>query len=203
MFIEPVCRGNLSAALSFSSPEARLSLPRFAMNEETRGNDSDEPQGPQTSKLSEEEKLLIAGRLDASKARRRKINPTSVSVVVDGMERSRFDLTGSEQLKIELAEGAKLIEIRGMDEEGELLLGTHLVAYAGEGFELSRVVQSLNNGQLGLTISPVPSDGSEARAFLTITFKRRFQMSWRGLCAGLTFDSRDTPAVTETFSLSF
>src|SRR5215472_12304864 len=34
VFIEPVCRGNLLAALSFSPPEAKLALPRFAMKQE-------------------------------------------------------------------------------------------------------------------------------------------------------------------------
>jgi hypothetical protein len=179
MFIEPVCRGNLSAVLSFSSPEARLALPRFAMKEETRGNDSNETQGPRGSKMSEEEKTLIAGRLKTSNERRRKIRPSSVSVVVDGQEHSQFDLTGSDQLQIELAEGAKLIEIRGEDEEGDLLLAAHMLSYAGETFELSKVVQSFHNGQLGLMVSPFPDCGDGARAVLTLTFKRRFQISWR------------------------
>jgi hypothetical protein len=178
MFIEPACRGNLSAVLSFSSPEAKLSLPRFAMKEETRGNDSNESQGPPVSKLSDEEKAVIAGRLKASNARRRRIRPSSVSVVVDGLERSRFDLTGSDQLQTELAGGAKLIEIKGVDEGGDLLLGTHLISYADEAFEFTKVVQTLNNGELGLMVSPIPSSGDGDRAVLTLTFNRRFQISW-------------------------
>jgi len=93
MFIEPVCRSNLSAVLSFSSPQARLSLPRFAMREEAPpGNDSNETQGPRVSKLSEEEKALIARRLNASEARRQRRCPGSGSVIVDDLERSRFEL---------------------------------------------------------------------------------------------------------------
>lgn len=63
IFIEPRCRRNLSSILSFSSPEARLALPRFAMKDETRGNERKKTQGPLVSKLCEEEKALIAGRL--------------------------------------------------------------------------------------------------------------------------------------------
>lgn len=178
MFIEPVCRENLSAVLSFSSPEARLALPRFAMKEESRGNDSNDTQGPGVSKLSEEEKALIAGRLNASKARRQRIRPSSIRILVDGREHSEFDLTGSGQMQIELAEGAKLIEIRGADEEGELLLGTHLISYADEAFKFSKVVQSFNNGRLGLMVSPIANSSDGARAVLTLAFKRRFQISW-------------------------
>jgi hypothetical protein len=178
MFIEPVCRGNLSEVLSFSSPEARLALPRFTMKEETRGNDSNELQGPRVSKLSEEEKVVIAGRLNASKARRQRIRPSSVNVVVDGLERSQFDLTDSGQLQIELGEGTKVIEIRGVDEEGDLLLGTHLISYAGESFTFSKVRLSLNSGRLGLAVSPSPGCGDGVRAVLTLSFKCRFQLSW-------------------------
>jgi hypothetical protein len=178
MFIEPVCRENLSAVLSFSSPEARLALPRFAMKEESRGNDSNDTQGPRASKLSEEEKALIAGRLNASKARRQRIRPGSVSVLVDGLERSQFDLTGSGQVQIDLAEGAKLIEIRGADEEGELLLGAHLVSYAGEAFNFSKVVQSFKSGRMELMVSPIANSSDGPRAVLTLTFRRRFQISW-------------------------
>src|SRR5579859_441712 len=178
MFIEPVCRENLSSVLSFSSPEARLALPRFAMKEEMRGSDSNDTQGPPVSKLSDEEKALIAGRLNASKIRRHRIRPRSVSVVVDGLERSQFDLAGTGHLQIELAEGAKLIEIKGVDEQGDLLLGTHLISYTGEAFEFSKVMQYFKNGRLSFMVSPISNSSDGARAVLTLTFKRRFQMSW-------------------------
>lgn len=183
MFIEPLCRQNLSAVLSFSSPEARLALPRFEMKEEANGNDGDDPQGRRVSKLSEEEKAVIARRLNASRARRRRMRPELVSVVVDGMELSRFDLADPGEVQIELKEGAKLIEIRGVDDGGEFLLGTHLISYAGEAFESSRVVQSLHNGQLGLMVSPIPASDDGARAVLTLAFKRSFHMDWLGAFA--------------------
>jgi hypothetical protein len=131
------------------------------------------------SKLSEEEKAVIAGRLNASKGRRRKISPGSVSVVVDGVEQSQFCLEASGRLQIELAAGAKLIEIRGEDAEGGLLLAAHVISYAGESFQFSKVTQSLNNGKLDLTVSPLPCSGEGARAVFTLTFKRRFELSWR------------------------
>jgi hypothetical protein len=180
MFIEPVCRENLSAALSFSSPEARLALPRFAMQEEMRGNDNNDAQGPRVPKLSEDEKAVIAGRLKASRVRRRRIRPDAVSVLVDGQKLSRFDLTCPDQMQIELEHGVKLIEIRGADESGDLLLATHRVAYAHGAFQSSSVVQSFRNGQLALIVSPIAGSGDGARAVLTLSFKRRFRMSWRG-----------------------
>jgi hypothetical protein len=77
-------------------------------------------------------------------------------VLVDGVARSRFDLTDRGQLQIELAEGDKLIELKGVDEDGELLLGTQLISYTDGTFEFSKVIQSFSNGKLGLTVSPVP-----------------------------------------------
>jgi len=73
-------------------------------------------------------------------------------------------------------EGAKLVELRGVDEGGDLLLGTHLISYANEAFESSKVVQSFNNGRLGLMVSPIPGSGNGARAVLTLSFRRRVQM---------------------------
>jgi phenylpyruvate tautomerase PptA (4-oxalocrotonate tautomerase family) len=178
MFIEPRCRENLSALLSFSSSEARLALPKFAMKDEIRGNEGNKTQGPRVSKLCEEEKAIIAERLTATTARRRKIHPSSVTVVVDSQESSRFDLTGSGQIQIELAAGARLIEIHGIDNEGDLLLGTHLVSYVDEAFVSSKVVQSFTNGDLGLEISPISDSGDGSRALLTLMFKRRFRVSW-------------------------
>ena len=140
------------------------------------------------SKLSAEEKALIAGRLSASKARRRRIRPRSVRIVVDGRERCGIDLTTGRQLQIELVEGAKLIEIRGRDEKGDLLLSTHLISYAREAFELSKVVLPFQDGQLSLTVSPLPSCSEGIRGLLTLNFKHIFQMSWAPLLApGIRF----------------
>lgn len=177
MFIEPGCRGNLSEILSLSSPEARLALPRFAMKDETNENDGNKTQTSRVPNLCDEEKALIARRLNESRARRRKVRPAAISVIVDGTESSRFDLTSSAQLQIELADGARLIEIRGIDEDGEILLGTHLISYADQAFESSKIFQSLRNGQLRLEISPNPNTGEGARATLTLSFERRFQRS--------------------------
>ena len=188
VFIEPVCRSNLLAALSFSCPETRLALPKFATNEERGGGEGNDSRGRRASNLSAEEKALIAGRLSASKARRRRIRPRSVRIVVDGRERCGIDLTTGRQLQIELVEGAKLIEIRGRDEKGDLLLSTHLISYAREAFELSKVVLPFQDGQLSLTVSPLPSCSEGIRGLLTLNFKHIFQMSWAPLLApGIRF----------------
>jgi hypothetical protein len=65
VFIEPMCRGNLSAALLSSAPETRLSLPGFAVKEETSGNDGNDVHQRRTWKLTTEEKALLAARLHA------------------------------------------------------------------------------------------------------------------------------------------
>ncbi|MGA2217110.1 MAG: hypothetical protein ABSG51_03440 [Terracidiphilus sp.] len=178
MFIEPVCRRNLLAALSLSSPEARLALPSFAMKEDKDGDGGRDVQLRRAPKLTAEETALIAGRVNAAYARRQNSRPGFLVVVVDGQEQARFDLSVPCRLQIELREGAKLIEIRGEDEDGELLLGTQLISHADGVFEFSKSLLSFSNGRARLTVSPLQRFAEEASATLTVTFRRRFRMSW-------------------------
>jgi hypothetical protein len=67
VFIEPVCRNKLSAALSLSSPDTKLALPGFLVKEETLASHGVEEHGSRAAKLSEEERALIAARLNASR----------------------------------------------------------------------------------------------------------------------------------------
>ncbi|MGC2745500.1 MAG: hypothetical protein WA672_20210 [Candidatus Angelobacter sp.] len=175
MFIEPMCRENLLAAVAISSPEAKLALPIFAMVEDEDGNSGLE--GRAGPKLSLEERALIAERMHTSQVRRQGFRPESVSVVVDGSRRSRFSLTRAGELLVDLSEGDKLIEIHGESEGSELLLGTHMLTYAEQEVGFSKAVLPLKHGELELTVSPCSNCDSEARAVLTFSFKRKFQAS--------------------------
>jgi hypothetical protein len=49
-----------------------------------------------------------------------------VTIIIDGVEHAQLDLAQKSQLQIGLEAGASLIEIRGKDDHGDLLLATHI-----------------------------------------------------------------------------
>jgi hypothetical protein len=179
ILIEPVCYSGLLKEMGFDPPDMRLALPRFVMTEkqEKSGDNGTQPRRP--PELSQEDLDKIQQRLAATDARRRNINPRIVTIVIDGVEHSQLDLTQKKQLQIEVAAGASLIEIRGEDDRGDLLLATHLISYAANAFEFSRDTAVLSNGTLKLGVTPIAKLGQESpRAMLSLNYHPKFHLPW-------------------------
>jgi len=187
ILIEPKCYGQLMEDLEFDQPETRLALPRFFMPERQDKNDDNHTQPPHPPALSQEDIDQIQRRLAMTDARRRKINPRRVRIFIDSMEYTNIDLTQNSQLQIALEAGASLIEVRGEDEHGELLLATHVVSYAEDAFDISRATAKLGSGKLKFEVTPIaiPGHGSP-RAILALTFQSRLRwtrpwLAWRAV----------------------
>jgi hypothetical protein len=178
LLIEPFCRQKLFAALGFPFPDTKLALPRFATYNETDADDNG-ADSKRASGLSSEDKKRIAERLTGADALRQKMHPHFVIVVIDGIKRSKLDLTPLHELRIELEEGVKLIEIIGLGKTGEVLLGTHIISYVNGSFGFSKVFLPLASGQLELIISPLATVLGTVRATLTVTFTTRSQLTRR------------------------
>jgi hypothetical protein len=109
-----------------------------------------------------------------------------VAIVIDGVEHSQLDLTQKRQLQIEIQAGVSLIEIRGEDDRGDLLLATHLISYADNAFEFARSTAVLSNGKLKFGVTPVAKLGQEApRAILSLKYYPKFHLpsfltAWHG-----------------------
>lgn len=178
ILIEPSCYGRLIEELGFDSPDRKLALPRFVMPERSDQSDDNINQSTRPPGLSQEDLDHIERRLAATDARRRQINPRTVTIAIDGVEHTRLDLARTAQVEIGLEAGASIIEMRGEDERGELLLATHLISYANNAFEPTRATAILRNGKLKFGVTPIATLGmGPPRAILSISYLPKFQLT--------------------------
>jgi hypothetical protein len=176
ILIEPTCYDRLMEDLAFDAPETRLALPRFVMPDKQEKSDDNNVQPPCPPELSQEDLDQIQRRLAMTDARRRNANPRIVAIIIDGVEHAQLDLTQKHQLHVGLEAGASLIEIRGRDERGDLLLATHFIPYANNTFEFSRGTAKLSAGELEFETTPVATGGQRPpQAILSLNYHARFQ----------------------------
>jgi hypothetical protein len=183
ILIEPTCYDQLMEDLAFDAPETRLALPRFVMPDKQEKRDDNNVQPPRPPELSQEDLDQIQRRLAATDARRRNANPRTVTIMIDGVEHAQLDLAQKHQLQVGLDAGATLIEIRGRDERGDLLLATHFISYVNNIFESSRGTAKLGAGELEFKVIPVVTVGQRPpQAILSLNYHARFQWShpWIG-----------------------
>jgi hypothetical protein len=190
ILIEPTCCGQLMEDLAFDPPETKLALPRFFMPEKQEKNGDNNAQPPHPPELSQEDIDQIQRRLAMTDARRRTINPRMVKILIDGVEHTQIDLTQKSQVQIALEMGANLIEVRGEDERGELLLATHVISYANDAFDYSGAIATLSSGKLKFEVTPIATLGQgPPRAILVLAFQPRLRwtrpwLAWREFAGG-------------------
>jgi hypothetical protein len=74
--------------------------------------------------------------------------------------------------QIALEAGASFIEVRGEDEGGELLLATHVIAYADDAFDSSAANARLSSGNLKFEVTPMATlEQGPPRAILALAFR--------------------------------
>jgi hypothetical protein len=187
ILIEPTCYDQLMEDLAFDAPETRLALPRFVMPDKQEKSDDNNVQPQRPPELSQEDLDQIQQRLAVVDARRRNSNPRIVTIIIDGVEHAQLDLTQKHQSQVGLEAGASLIEIRGRDEDGDLILATHFLLYANDTFESSRGTAKLGSGELEFKVIPVATGGQKPpQAILSLNYHATFQWShpwigWREL----------------------
>jgi len=190
ILIEPTCYRQLMEDLAFDQPETKLALPRFFMPENQEKNGDNNAQPPHPPELSQEDIDEIERRLAMTDARRRTINPRTVKILIDGAEHTQIDLTQKSQVQIALEMGANLIEVRGEDERGELLLATHVISYANDAFDYSGATSTLSSGKLKFELTPIATLGQgPPRAILALAFQPRLRwtrpwLAWREFAGG-------------------
>jgi hypothetical protein len=179
ILIEPTCYDQLMEDLAFDAPETRLALPRFVMPDKQEKSDDNNVQPQRPPELSQEDLDQIQQRLAVVDARRRNSNPRTVTIIIDGVEHAQLDLTQKHQSQVGLEAGASLIEIRGRDERGDLLLATHFIPYANNTFESSRGTAKLGAGELEFEVIPVATGGQRhPQAILSLNYHAAFQWTY-------------------------
>jgi hypothetical protein len=149
--LHPDCFERLVAAFGYSPPEMRMELPRF-FSEQTNDQSPPGPRSP-TEELSAEELAEINHMLAEQAGRRRRSSPDAVlRILVDGVERGRLNPAEQSSISFSVEEDADIIEVKAMDQHGELLLATHLLTSFTEDAYVSSI--RLEGGQqLSLSIT--------------------------------------------------
>lgn len=173
-FIDPACFARLSAGLHLGSPDTRLSIPRFNMKNDDKSKDKP-ARKPTFPPLTEQERIKVRKAAAAEAASRHHAFPKAIRVLVDGAEAARAELDRKRDITFEVAEGAKLIEIRTADEGQDLLLATHFLTYKDwRGLAASTAVIVIRGaGKVALTVSPRESAEPSAAShggFVSLSF---------------------------------
>ena len=176
VLIEPTCYRRWLNIVGLDPPDMKLAIPRFVMPDKQEKNGDDASRRQRAPELSQDELDQIQRRLAVSNKRRRSIDPSSVTVMVDGVEWAHLDLVQRRELQVELETGASLIEVRGTDDRGDVLLATHVISYTDNLFELSGGSANLNRGKLRFAVKPMADSLDRApRATLSVQYAPRFQ----------------------------
>jgi hypothetical protein len=150
--IHPACFSRITEALKLDPPRTRLALPRFFFASASSPDDSP------PSDLTGEEIAELRRRLDDEEERRKKFTPSSLRVLVDGVERARLNLAESSEIRFDLEAEATLIEMVGRAGEHEALLASHMVTYEEDESQPAQPEEYsivLEGGQkISLTIRP-------------------------------------------------
>lgn len=151
--LHPECFEKLIAAFGYRPPAERMELPRFFLDQT---NDQAPPrQRSAPAELSADELAEIAHMLDEQAGRRRRSSSSGVMrIMVDGVERARFNPAEQSSISFSAEQDAELIEVKTTDQNGELLLATHLLNSFGKATDDAPVSIRLEGGQeLLLSIS--------------------------------------------------
>jgi hypothetical protein len=162
-FIDPCCYGRLAKGMGLDAPRDRLSVPRFFFKDESSGpEDMGKPASfshrrPNPAELTQQERGIIAARLQAEAVERQRTLPQVLNIVAQGIECARWDLARQNKQRLQIQDGTKLIEIWTENQGERVLLATHLVRYTpSQGIAESKHVVDLDHGrELLLHTTPV------------------------------------------------
>ena len=128
VFIEPLCHSRLTRKLGLESPQNRLAIPQFFL-EEKQGGDNSGTSAEETPKLTEDERNKIMNRLTIEAGRRQRVSVRFLRIMADGKECLRLDVTKGTTGYFEVQDGAKLIEVWTEDQGEAVLFATHWIEY--------------------------------------------------------------------------
>lgn len=145
--LHPICFGRLIAKLGLNAPKERLEIPRFfASGDDQRlSGDRFKPVA-----LDEAEVDSVKRYLERNEGHRKTAFGESLSVLVDGDERARFEMDDASDIQFEVIEGAEFIEVRSFESDEEIPLAIHLITYDESGIVPSAFAGVLKGGK-GLT----------------------------------------------------
>jgi hypothetical protein len=163
--LHPECFARLTAANRLAAPDERLELPRFFLADVP--DDSDEsPRTPPN--LSEDELNAINDLLAQEATRRKSASSGFLRVLVDGIQLAEISAERSTQFVV--GEEAEVIEVYSSDQQGALLLATHLLSFNGS--ETQNFIITVEGGQrITFTVNLLRDEnGSTTGAQVAVAF---------------------------------
>ena len=158
--LHPDCFDRLITDLRFDAPDTRLNIPRFFYAKDMNSNGLNG--GRDASALTQDELLSIKRELKNNANRRKSSHSGVLHVLVDGNERTSFDLEKTRTTRFKLDPNAELIEVCSRDESGkELPLALHPIVAAEDGQALTPANASitLEGGQkISVAVSSVSGE---------------------------------------------
>jgi hypothetical protein len=173
--LHPNCFRHLVLALGLDPPDRRLEVPYFFLMKDDSGSLGHRLNPPS---LSEKEIDVISDRITKEAGHRMKHRGKLLSILVDGIERRRMDISRTYSLRLEIEAGTELIEVRSCDSPEEILLATHLLAHDESGLRPSKTEVVLEGGQaISFEIQSVDKASSETSSGLvTIRYRETHPM---------------------------
>jgi hypothetical protein len=171
--LHPQCYARLTTGIGFDAPELKLQIPQFSFTNQDQGGPSSGRKNKMT--LHDDELEGIRDTLSSQSTRRRHVAAGLFRVLVDGKECGRFDVKEGRRIRFEIAEGAELIEVRAKDDQGELLLASHLLEFDSEvsvnqPFERSIVLEA--GQQVTFSVQPFRNPANETDgALIEVSYK--------------------------------
>lgn len=174
--LHPDCYQRLVIALGFAPPAQRLSLPVFFCSGSGSGDSGRNGVGGSPPGLLEGEHAEISRLVKNQTKRRRKAASDTLSVRVDGAERVTLGLDDLRPVRLVVGDAARLVEVIGRDEGGEILVTNFLLSRS----ELLRArpskeysIRLARAREVSLSISPhIDLEGEIAGADLELAYYR-------------------------------
>ena len=148
--VHPECFSRLVRSIKLEAPEARLSVPIFALATSNDGEGSDRHDPPT---FGDDDLNAIKTRLDERAARRKRVAGGWLRIAIDGVEQARIDLRETTHAQFTVAEDAELIEVLGADRHGDVLLASCLVNHEAKR-QTNRSITLESGQELTFNLSP-------------------------------------------------
>jgi hypothetical protein len=127
--IHPDCYERLVAGLGLDTLARSLDIPKFFPTSDSGPDDDPRGDRDQAAEPTEDELARMRRELDDQSARRKRPGASRLRVIVDGIEHAGMSIERKSEVSFDVEEGSKLIEVRTVREEGDLILAVHALSY--------------------------------------------------------------------------
>src|SRR5688572_3805802 len=165
--LHPDCFARLAAANGLTTPDERLELPHFFLADTNDDSDQNSRTPPN---LSEEDLHTINNLLAQEAGRRKAASSGFLRVLVDGTDMAEINTQRSASARFAISDDAEVVEVYGQDEQGPVLLATHLLNFNGASSR-NFTITAEGGQRISFTVQLLrDDDGSTSGAQLAVTY---------------------------------